>query len=218
MQIKYFLFYLLVALVSTISVKAQDWSGTTYKSYQPAYGFVILNNGDTVKGYIMHGDRVSNQKNCIFYDDVSNKRTAKTYKPADIKGYFVGDKMYHTIHFSGGLLSKPLSFVLLRKSGKIAQYVYYTRDDNLVFIMRKEGESEAQFDERISKDESVLLKEGQEPLQQASLVFGFAKKMSKLVEDYPDLANKIINKEKGYGLLNMLNIVDEYNLYSLGQK
>ncbi len=72
MKIKYFILYGLVALVFSTSIKAKVWSGTIYKYYQPTYGFVMLNNVDTVKPYMMYGDRVSNQKNCIFYEDINH--------------------------------------------------------------------------------------------------------------------------------------------------
>ena len=44
-----------------------------------------------------------------------------------------------------------------------------------------------------------------------------AKKISKLVEDYPELSSKIANKEKGYGIMNMASIADEYNLFWKGK-
>jgi hypothetical protein len=37
--------------------------------------------------------------------------------------------------------------------------------------------------------------------------------MSKLVDDYPELAAKVEAKEKGYGLMKIYDIVDEYNVW-----
>jgi hypothetical protein len=37
--------------------------------------------------------------------------------------------------------------------------------------------------------------------------------MSKLVDDYPELAAKVETKEKGYGLMKIYDIVDEYNAW-----
>jgi|WetSurMetagenome_2_1015567.scaffolds.fasta_scaffold85120_2 hypothetical protein len=51
----------------------------------------------------------------------------------------------------------------------------------------------------------------------SSLLLGFAKKMSGYVKDYPELAAKITNKEKGYGLLNLNSIVREYNAYYMSK-
>jgi hypothetical protein len=35
--------------------------------------------------------------------------------------------------------------------------------------------------------------------------------MSEYVEDYSELSQKIANKEKGYRLLDMYSIIEEYN-------
>jgi hypothetical protein len=51
----------------------------------------------------------------------------------------------------------------------------------------------------------------------SSLLLGFAKKMSGYVKDYPELAAKITNKEKGYGLLNINSIVREYNAWYMSK-
>ena len=44
-----------------------------------------------------------------------------------------------------------------------------------------------------------------------SLVMGYKKKMSSFISDYPELATKVTNGEKGYGFITYLNVVDEYN-------
>ncbi len=45
----------------------------------------------------------------------------------------------------------------------------------------------------------------------SSVLLGFPKKMSGYVEDFPELATKIKDKEKGYRMLNINSIVREYN-------
>lgn len=37
--------------------------------------------------------------------------------------------------------------------------------------------------------------------------------MSEYVSDYAELSKKILDKEKGYGLLKILDIIDEYNTW-----
>jgi hypothetical protein len=49
----------------------------------------------------------------------------------------------------------------------------------------------------------------------SSMVMGFPKKMSEYVKDYPELAAKITNKEKGYGFTNINAVVREYNEWYL---
>lgn len=49
----------------------------------------------------------------------------------------------------------------------------------------------------------------------SGMLLGFAKKMSAYVKDFPELAAKITNKEKGYGFTNINSIVREYNEWYL---
>jgi hypothetical protein len=51
----------------------------------------------------------------------------------------------------------------------------------------------------------------------SSLLLGYAKKMSGYVKDYPELAARITNKEKGYGMLNINNVVREYNTWYMSK-
>lgn len=205
--------FLFVAVTSFCH--AQDWSGK-YTFFDIYPGYIITLTGDTTKGYVEHGNRTSGQKNCIFYTDAS-KRDKKKYKPADIKGYGVADKHYRTIAFSGGLFSKPLSFVLLLKPGRVSQFMYYSKKDNVSDFMGKE-ETPASYDARINTDEIVWQKLDEKPLQQAELALGFAKKISNLLSDYPELAAKVENKEKGYGIMKIYDIMDEYNAWWAAKK
>ncbi|MDR1680088.1 MAG: hypothetical protein LBR81_10000 [Prevotellaceae bacterium] len=41
--------------------------------------------------------------------------------------------------------------------------------------------------------------------------------MSALVSDYPELAEKVIPKAKGYRMLDILSIINEYNEWYLQQ-
>ena len=50
-----------------------------------------------------------------------------------------------------------------------------------------------------------------EVIDVSSLLLGFPKKMSGYVSNYPELAKKITDKEKGYGALGLNAIVREYN-------
>ena len=53
------------------------------------------------------------------------EREKQKYSPSEIKAYAVGDKVYNSIPFSGGLFAKPLSFLLVIKPGRIYEYAYY---------------------------------------------------------------------------------------------
>jgi hypothetical protein len=58
----------------------------------------------------------------------------------------------------------------------------------------------------------LIIKNGQWETN-TSLVMGYKKKMSSFISDYPELAVKVTNGEKGYGFINYLNVVDEYNAW-----
>jgi len=51
----------------------------------------------------------------------------------------------------------------------------------------------------------------------SSLLLGFPKKMSGYVKDFPELAKKITDKEKGYGMLGLNAIVREYNTWYMAK-
>jgi hypothetical protein len=194
----------------TYTSYTQDWSGKQYQFDEVYPGYIITLKGDTATGYILHGGRAFNQNRAVFYPDASRKNK-KEFKPSELKGYGVADKHYRSVHFSGGLLAKPLSFVLVSQPGRITQFIFYSKKgDNLVNV-RSPQESLADFDARIHNDEIVWQKGDETPVQQADFVMGFAKKMSKLVAEDTELAKKVSDKEKGYGLGNIYNIISEYN-------
>ena len=186
----------LLAIVCLLSLPllSQDWSGNLYKMYEIHPGYIIGLKNDTTHGFIMLNNRVENQKSVAFYTDGTESKTRKVYNPNQLKGYLVGDKAYRSINYSGGLSSKKQEFVLEVKPGRLAQMVYY--------LSNSDAESEQQM---------VWYREGEDPLQHKELVLGFAKKMSRLVSDYPELAKKIEDKEEGYRIGKVFKIVDEYN-------
>lgn len=208
-QIAAIIILLLLATVPTLQVKAQDWGGVNYEYYRTYPGYVVTNAGDTLRGYVEHGDKTRNQTKCTFYTDISNSKTKKTYKPDELKGYAVGDKVYRSMHYSGGLFGKPLNFLLAVKLGKVTRFNFYSKDELVKVLVG--NETEAQHDARVCKEEIVWQKDNEDPIPNTSLFLGFAKKVSKLLADYPELAKKVENKESGYTTLKILDIIDEYN-------
>lgn len=189
----------------------QDWSGKTYEFNKIYPGYMVSNEGDTTTGYVEHNGRTYNQKNCIFYSDAS-KKDKKKLGPDDIKAWGVGDKNYRSIHFTGGLNSKPLGFVLCVKPGRISEFVYYSKKDGVSDMMGK-NETYADYDARVNQDEIVWQKLDEKPIQHNEFILGFAKKVSRMTEDYPELSEKVASKEKGYGLGSVFSVMDEYNAW-----
>lgn len=190
---------------------SQDWSGKTYEFNKIYPGYIVSNEGDTTTGYVEHNGRTYNQKNCIFYTDAS-KKEKKKLGADDIKAWGVGDKNYRSIHFTGGLNAKPLGFVLCVKPGRISQFAYYSKKDGVSDMMGK-NETYADYDARVNQDEIVWQKLDEKPIQHTDFILGFAKKVSRMTEDYPELSEKVASKEKGYGLGSVFSVMDEYNAW-----
>jgi hypothetical protein len=57
----------------------------------------------------------------------------------------------------------------------------------------------------------MILKNDEKAINTQNFIMGYADKMADLVKDDQELVAKIKNKEKGYSLLNIEAIVDEYN-------
>lgn len=196
------LFSVLITLITT----AQDWSSTVYQYGHKYPGYIIKNNGEKVDGYIEAQQRGSidaflncNQNRVIFFTDPENKKTKVIYTPDDLKGYMIADKYYKSMHYSGGLVSKPMRFLLQVSDGHIAKYVWYTASED-----RKPQE--------IKFNEQTVYQKGDEmPIELSTLFLNFAEKVSNLVSEDVELSKKVLNKEKGYGKINIENIIAEYN-------
>ena len=188
----------LVALlcVSFTFIKAQDWSGEVYKIGKIYPGFYVTNANDTVNGYFLHDDKRGNQKKCRFYTNEMDKKPTSEFKPEDIKSYKVGDKLYRTLNYSGGLMNKPFRFLLVAKDGAITEFVFYTEDAAM--------EAQPVF----HKPYDLL---HFQPVTMSYFALAYAKKLSEYISDYPALSKKVADKEKGYGVLNILAVIAEYN-------
>ena len=199
--------FLLIAICifSFPNIKAQEnWDG--YSVGQKYPGYIIKTDGTKIEGYLQAQELAtpsdnpigdSNQSKVIFFTDPRNNKTKTTYKPADLKEYQIADKVYRSIAYSGGLSSKALRFLLLQSDGGISEYAWY---DNVGSRMYPKYETK------------IVLKKGNEtPKEVQGFMLNFSTKGSELFKDYPELAKKVSDKENGYGYLQIMNIVEEYN-------
>lgn len=196
------------AFICTTSMNAQDWSGNIYKFGKVYPGYIVKLSGDTVRGFVEHQTRSENQNKCNFYTDPNDKKSKVTYKADDIKGYMVGDKIYRSINYSGGLIAKPIRFNLLLEDGHLVRYMWYNKEDMNV---RMGNETEYDFDKRINTEKQVYKKGDEQPFDHDKFALRWGKVMSALVADYKELADKITNKEDGYGFTKHYDIIKEYN-------
>lgn len=204
----------LLILILAISTSAitQDWDAEVYRYGEQYPGYIIDAQGKKHEGYIKYTDRVQLQERVEFYTEKGNRKTREKYKTKDLQAYKMADKEYHVIHYSGGLLKKPVRGVLLVEEACISQYVWYNKAENFSMLRKSPAESDEEFDERRYPRKALFLNRNNEyPIEYSHFAFGFRKKMAELVSDNKELVQKIENKEKGYGLLNIPGIIEEYN-------
>jgi len=209
---RYLLFTL--ALLFSVVTNAQiddNWEDVSEK----LPGYIITNKGEKIEGYLKRFLKIKSQRKVKFFKTLDDKPVV--YKPRDLKAYKIENDYYET-HPYEGLSGKTKVFLLRTVEGKIDLFDYYIRvedDKGRELTLSKKGNKEVilDFDGTKIQTEVLAVKDGKNYLKFAStkLVFSFKNVMSKYVSDYPELAKKIKKKEKGYRILGILKIVNEYN-------
>lgn len=225
------IFCLTFSLLLSFTITAQsdglrsqvDWSPDVYEIGKKYRGYIIKLNGDTVDGYIkalsktvVDGMGHSNQNRVYFYVNESDRKPVDKYKPDELKGYLIADKLYESINYSGGLFKKA-NFNIIIGDGAIRQYEWYSTRDGFNMMRQQTGESWADFDHRRYETKLIIAKEPTEPIEYELLGMNFAKKMAVMVSDYKELATKVSNKEKGYKWVNFFDVINEYNQWAATQ-
>ena len=180
-------------------------------------GYVITNNGEKIEGYLKRFLKIKSQRKVKFFKTLDDKPVV--YEPEDLKAYKIENDYYET-HPYEGLSGKTKVFLLRTVDGKISLFDYYIRvedDRGAEMTLSKKGNTEISldFDGTKIQTEILAVKDGDDYLKFASskVIFSFKNVMSKYVADYPELAKKIKDKEEGYRILSILNIVNEYNAH-----
>ncbi len=204
--------FLFFALLIIAKVNAQDWSSKVYHYGELYPGYIVSAEGKKTEGYIKYENRYSMQNDILFYTDKDDKKSKTKYSTDDLKEYMVADKLYHCIHYSGGLFTKPIKGNLVVKKGCITEYVWYNKVDNANLLQRGSNESEEDFYNRMYPPVSVYKNQNLEDCRTVDY-FGlkFSSKMAEFVKENKELSDKVANKEKGYGMLQLLDIIEEYN-------
>ncbi len=204
---------IIVGLISILSTaQAQDWSSDVYRGGELYPGYIVDATGAKTEGFIKYQNRYTMQNEVLFFTDKDDKKSKTKYKTSDLSEYQVADKLYHCIHYSGGLMSKPVRANLVVTKGCITEYVWYDRAENFAIMQKGASETEEEFMARMYPSKMVFSKKGDAEVRSLDqFALGFAKKMSEFVGDNAELAKKVADKEKGYGMLNIQPILAEYN-------
>ena len=178
-------------------------------------GYVITNKGEKIEGYLKRFLKIKSQRKVKFFKTLDDKPVV--YDPKDLQAYKIENDFYES-HPYEGLSGKTNVFLLRTVEGKIELFDYYIRvedDKGAEMTLSKKGNTEVSldFDGTKIQTEILAVKEGKKYLKFSSskVLFSFKGVMSKYVSDYPELAKKIKNKEKGYKITAILKIVNEYN-------
>jgi hypothetical protein len=199
-------------LVAAATLTAQNWDPSVYRMGDLYPGYVIDASGTRTDGYIKLQDRYSMQNDVQFFANQEDKKSKMKYKTSDLKEYKVADKVYHCINYSGGLSGSAIRANLVVAEGCITQYVWYNKAENFALIQKGANETEEAYMERLYPSVMVFMKPGDEKPRSLDY-FGlkFATKMSEYVAENKELAAKVLAKEDGYGMLRIMEIIQEYN-------
>lgn len=197
-------------LLSAFISFSQDWDPSIYKSGDQYPGYVIDSKGKKTEGFIKYTNRYDMQSTVYLYSEKGNKKTKTRFKSKDLKEYKFADKVYHVITYSGGLSSKSVRGNLVVQEGCISRYTWYSITDP--FLRRNMGESQEDFMNRKYPPTGVYKNQNSgEVKTMQNFALGYAKKMSAFIKDNKELASKVKGKKKGYRMLAIEAIFDEYN-------
>lgn len=179
---------LFVLALGTLTGYTQD---NKYRLFEFYEGYIIHNDGTKERGYIQHLDESDRYEKVVFKTDLKAKK--QKFKVGQIAGYKVADTEYRGVEYAD-VMFKGRKFLIIDELGCINTYHF------------------RQYNSEDRAWETITIFENDEgAINSQKFVLSFAKSMGELVKADAELAEKVRNKEKGYGLLNMYKIVDEYN-------
>jgi hypothetical protein len=202
-----------------LSVHAQNFDPAIYQVGKKYPGYIIRMSGDTIFGFVEANLRCSpsgigksNQSHCIFYLSETDKKPEGKYTPKEIKEYLIADMVYRSLELTG--IGKNMSFCVLVKDAHMSEYKHYITKDGYATMSKGSGESQEEFDARRFTINTYHHRPGIKAFMLDDLALGgFAKKLALAIADYPELAKKVADKEKGYRLDKFYDIIKEYNEY-----
>jgi hypothetical protein len=184
-------------------------------------GYIVKNTGDTVRGFLMLKNKISNQGKVFFFDSPDSEDPVK-YKPGDIRGYRVANRIYETMKYSPEYTTMRYCFLLRTLDGPVSLYKAFYDDKKRIKIDENDiwnSTIDFSFSESELKDQLLGCRKGQELQDFGSLdyLMKFKKKMSEYLSDCPEIAKKISEKQQGYVWADIEKIMKEYNTIMLSK-
>jgi hypothetical protein len=209
------LLLLAMILVPSVQVLAQQ-TEEPVKLWTRYPGYVITKSSDTINGYLLLKNKISNQGKVFFFDSPEDKEPSAKYKPKDIKAYKVANRFYESVKYSPEYTTMRYCFLLRTVEGKVKFYKSYFDDKQRIKIDENDiwnSKIDLSFSEDELKEVWLGAKDGAEleDFNSFGYLLKFSKNMSKYLSDCPEIAGKIANKEPGYEYGNLEKIIREYN-------
>ena len=173
----------------------------------PKPGYVITNNGDTIKGIIDFRTNEKLSRQCDFWANGGAVKT--TYKPGDIEGFrFENNGKYFVTRRLNVTGESELYFAEFMVHGKMNLYCITHNSDEFYFFEREDGEM-AELTNRVANyqgDAKVALQQAKDDVQEKREQYGKVKsllqKSWKAVEGMDD--NNMSRKK-------LINVVRDYH-------
>lgn len=211
------IFYIIgILLFFAENLIAQEKTDTV-KLWTRYPGFVITNDNDTLYGYLLLKNKISNQGKLFFFNSMDSEEPIEKYKPGDIKAYKVANRFYETVKFSPANTVRKYTFLLLVVDGPVKVYKSYFDDKERIKIDEDDiwnSKIDLHFSESELKNNVIGKRESEknfELFDSVGYLMNFKKKMSEYLSDCPEIAKKIAKKEEGYQWINLEDIIREYN-------
>lgn len=190
-------------------------------------GFVVTQEGDTLKGHVLLSNLVANQQKVFFYNGNEQDETEEKYKPKELKAYKAGPRHYESFKYEPVNEARRYHFFLKVIDGPISLYRWYyepgSRTDERVQLNEEallNSNIDLSFSENDLVGQDIAIKQDGKPEDLSTLKYltNFKKNMARFVEDYPALAEKIRKKEEGYTYGFQEDIIREYNEWYPGEE
>ncbi len=212
------LVFILLCCLSNLCVTYAQEDTTQVKLWTIYPGYVITLDDDTVHGYLLLKNKISNQEKVFFFDSEDAEEPIAKYKPKDIRAYKVANRNYKTLKFSAEYTTAKYHFFLKEIDGPISMYCWYYDDKERVKIDEDDiwnSTIDFSFNENELSIQKIGVKFGGEPVDFGDLKFllKFKKSMSEYVSDYSGLSQKIANKQEGYKYIDLEKVIKEYNFW-----
>lgn len=181
----------ILVICLSLAVALQAYSQEDpFRLFQFYDGYIVHHDGTTERGFIQYLDETDRYEKVVFQKDKDGKK--QKYKVVDLDGYMVAETRYKALEFDD-IIGKTRKFVVITDEGCINSYFYRVLGDDGVWS----GMTIFETDKMTVNSQKFAL--------------SFSKKMAELLADDPELAARVANKEKEYGMLKMYDIVAEYN-------